>query len=179
MHHSARAELIHWPVADVGDCNLTLQWLHNERDSVSNHRGLHRLLTCWFTRRSQKTSKLPVTGLCVGNSPGTGKFPAQRASNAKNVAIWWRHHETQTRSGYLEHFLWNGRRHSRYFLNTNMAAPPHHRNESLQELNCLANLVRIIVNKSIISSSSIQDRQLNVWIPQIRNKGKRSYRKWE
>ena len=27
-----------------------------------------------------------------GNSPGTGEFPAQMASNAENVFIWWRHH---------------------------------------------------------------------------------------
>ena len=27
-----------------------------------------------------------------GNSPGTGEFPAQMASNAENVSIWWRHH---------------------------------------------------------------------------------------
>ena len=40
----------------------------------------------------KKTSKLRVTGLCVGNSPVTGEFPAQRASNAENVSIWWRHH---------------------------------------------------------------------------------------
>ena len=39
-----------------------------------------------------KTSKLCVTGLCAGNSPGTGEFPAQMASNAENVSIWWRHH---------------------------------------------------------------------------------------
>ena len=32
-------------------------------------------------------------GLCVGNSPVTGEFPAQMASNAENVSIWWRHHE--------------------------------------------------------------------------------------
>ena len=38
-------------------------------------------------------SKLRVTGLCEGNSPGTGEFPAQMASNAENVSIWWRHHE--------------------------------------------------------------------------------------
>ena len=25
--------------------------------------------------------------------PGTGEFPAQMASNAENVSIWWRHHE--------------------------------------------------------------------------------------
>ena len=41
-----------------------------------------------------KTSKLHVTGLCVGNSPVTSEFPAQRASNAENVSIWWRHHES-------------------------------------------------------------------------------------
>ena len=33
-----------------------------------------------------------VTGLCVGNSPVTGEFPSQRASDAENVSIWWRHH---------------------------------------------------------------------------------------
>ena len=37
---------------------------------------------------------LRVTGLCVGNSPVTGEFPAQMASNAENISIWWRHHET-------------------------------------------------------------------------------------
>ena len=40
-----------------------------------------------FRRRSKKTSKLRVTGLCVGNSPGTGKFPAQMTSYAENVSI--------------------------------------------------------------------------------------------
>ena len=29
----------------------------------------------------------------MGNSPGTGEFLAQMASNAENVSIWWRHHE--------------------------------------------------------------------------------------
>ena len=46
----------------------------------------------YLRRRSKKTSKLIVTGLCVGNSPVTGEFPAQRASNAEKVSIWWRHH---------------------------------------------------------------------------------------
>ena len=41
---------------------------------------------------AKKTSKLRVTGLCAGNSPGTGEFPAQMASYAENVSIWWRHH---------------------------------------------------------------------------------------
>ena len=34
---------------------------------------------------------LRVTGLCEGNSPGTGEFRAQRASNAENVSIWYKH----------------------------------------------------------------------------------------
>ena len=54
--------------------------------------ALHLFTQPLIRRRSKKTSKLRVTGLCVGNSPGTGEFPAQRASNAENVSIWWRHH---------------------------------------------------------------------------------------
>ena len=71
----------------------TLLWRHNDHDGVSNHQPRGCLLNRLFRRRWKKTSKLRVTGLCAGNSPGTGEFPAQRASNAKNVSIWWRHHE--------------------------------------------------------------------------------------
>ena len=70
----------------------SLRWRHNGRDSVSNHQPHDCLLNRLFRRRSKKTSKLRVTGLCVGNSTGTGEFPAQMASNAENVSIWWRHH---------------------------------------------------------------------------------------
>ena len=64
-----------------------LQWRHNESDGVSNNRCLDCLIHPLFNRRSKKTSKLHVTGLCEGNSPVTGEFPAQRASNAENVSI--------------------------------------------------------------------------------------------
>ena len=70
---------------------ISLQWRHNGRDSVSNHQRHDCLLNRLFRRRSQKTSKLRVTGLCAGNSPVPGEYPAQRASNAENVSIWWRH----------------------------------------------------------------------------------------
>ena len=43
-------------------------------------------------RRSKKTSKLRVAGLCAGNSPVTGEFPPQMVCNAENISIWWRHH---------------------------------------------------------------------------------------
>ena len=71
---------------------MTLQRRHNELYGVSSHRRDHCLLHCWFRRGSKKTSKLHVTGLCGGNSPVTGDFSAQRASNAENVFIWWSHH---------------------------------------------------------------------------------------
>ena len=70
----------------------TLRWRHNMHDSVSNRQPHDCLLNRLFRRRSKKTSKLRVTGLCAGNSPGTGEFPAQMASYAENVSIWWRHH---------------------------------------------------------------------------------------
>ena len=58
------------------------QWSHNGNDGVSNHQPHQCLLNCLFGRRSKKTSKLHVTGLCVGNSPGPGnsqhKWPVTR-----------------------------------------------------------------------------------------------------
>ena len=66
----------------------SLHWRHNERNGISNHQPrdclLHRLFRC----RSKETSKLHVTGLCEGNSPITGEFPAQRASYVENASIW-------------------------------------------------------------------------------------------
>ena len=70
----------------------SLQWRHNGRDGVSNHQPHHCLLNRLFRRRSKKTSKLYITGLCAGNSAVTGEFPAQMASTAENVSIWRRHH---------------------------------------------------------------------------------------
>ena len=77
---------------DNWESTLPLRWRHNGHDSVSNHQPHRCLLNRLFGCRSKKTSKLRVTGLCAGNSPGTGEFPAQMASNAENVSIWWRHH---------------------------------------------------------------------------------------
>ena len=84
--------------SSLGGCSSiqmqTLRWRHNDHDCVSNHQPHHCLLNCLFGRRSKKTSKLRVTGLCAGKSPGTGDFPAQMVSNAENISIWWRHHGT-------------------------------------------------------------------------------------
>ena len=49
--------------------------------------------TVYSRHRSKKTPTLRVTGLYAVNWPVTGEFPAQRASNAENVSIWWIHHD--------------------------------------------------------------------------------------
>ena len=61
-------EIVTWP-------SRTLHWRHNDQDGVSNHQPRVCLLNCLFRRRSKKTSKLRVTGLCVGNSPGPVNSP--------------------------------------------------------------------------------------------------------
>ena len=64
-----------------------LQWRHNERDGVLNHRLLDCLLNRSSGAKSKKTSKFRATGLCEGKSPVTSEFPERRASNAQNV-VW-------------------------------------------------------------------------------------------
>ena len=66
---------------------MALQWRHNERNEVSNHQPRDCLLNRLFKARSKKTSKLRVTGLCEGNSPGTGEFPAERPGTRKMFPI--------------------------------------------------------------------------------------------
>ena len=77
-----------WHADELGSCVHKL-WF-NERHGVSNHRRLDCLYNRLFRRRSKKTSKLHVTGLCEGKSTMTGEFPAQSASNTESVSIsYW------------------------------------------------------------------------------------------
>ena len=64
--------------SQITSINIVYLTVHNEQFRKEN---------TVFGCTSKKTSKLRVTGLCAGNSPGTGEFPAQMASNAENVAI--------------------------------------------------------------------------------------------
>ena len=77
---------------------LLTHWSHNSL-ALSHY---HKML--WIA--SKKTSKLCVTGLCAGNSPVTGEFPAQMASNAETFSIWWRHHVTSFYLLSLIHTDW-------------------------------------------------------------------------
>ena len=81
-----------WTRSAMQFSTIALRWRHNGCNSVSNHQPRECLLRRLIRRTSKKTSKLRVTGLCAGNSPETGEFPAQMASIGESASIWWRHH---------------------------------------------------------------------------------------
>ena len=57
------------------DIFMSLQWRYNEHGGISNHQPHGCFLNRLFRRRSKETSKLRVTGLCMGNSPGPVNSP--------------------------------------------------------------------------------------------------------
>ena len=59
---------------------------------ASQNTSLTIVYSIVYSAQIKETSKLRVTGLCVGNSPVTGEFPAQKASDVEDFSIWWRHH---------------------------------------------------------------------------------------
>ena len=75
---------------------VALQWRHNERDGVSNHQPpdclFSRLFKAQIKHQRPTNIKAPCHWPLWVEFTGTGEFPAQRASNAENVSIWWRHH---------------------------------------------------------------------------------------
>ena len=100
---------------------LKLQWRPNGHYGVSDQQSHYVLLNRLIRHRSKKTSKLHVSGLCAGNSPVTGEFLAQRASNVENVSIWRRHDDTKPAGGNFVYRSVNDRRRyivtsSRFFL---------------------------------------------------------------
>ena len=54
---------------------------------------------------SQITSLTIVYSIVYSDAdpPGTGEFPAQMASYAENVSIWWRHHVVTRFDAYARH----------------------------------------------------------------------------
>ena len=63
----------------------SLHWRHNDHGGVSNQQPHGCLLNRLFRRRSKKTSKLRVTGLCAGNSPGPVNSPPKGPVTQKMV----------------------------------------------------------------------------------------------
>ena len=71
MHHMGVGIKIEILIS-IHELGVPLQWRHNGRDGASNHQPHHYSTVC--SGIDQKTSKLRVTGLCLGNSPVTGEL---------------------------------------------------------------------------------------------------------
>ena len=67
----------------------TLQWLHNGRNSPP----LFTQPEPFIQTQIKENIKAPRHWPMCGNSLVTSEFPAQMASYAENVSIWWRHHD--------------------------------------------------------------------------------------
>ena len=75
-----------------GSLPNALHWRHNDRGGRFRSPA-SRLFTQSFIQAEIKENiKAPRYWPLCGELTGTGEFPAQRASNAANVSIWWRHH---------------------------------------------------------------------------------------
>ena len=77
----------------------TLLWHHNEHDGVSNHQPHDCLSNRSFGRKYKTNMKAPR------HWPVTGEFPSQKASNAKNISIWWLHHVSP---GFVLRYTYKG-----------------------------------------------------------------------
>ena len=65
-----------------------LQWRHNGCDGVSNHQRHDCLLNRLFRRRSNKTLKLRVTGLCAGIHRSPGNSPHKWSVKRKGFSFY-------------------------------------------------------------------------------------------
>ena len=63
------------------------------------------LVSVYSTVYSVANQRKHQNSASLASVPMTGEFPAQMASNAENVFIWWRHHD---RSANSVQTSWNG-----------------------------------------------------------------------
>ena len=69
----------------------SLRWRHND-PIASQITSLTVVYSVVYSGAHQRNIKAPRHWPLCGEFTGTGEFPAQRASYAENVSIWWRHH---------------------------------------------------------------------------------------
>ena len=67
---------------------MTCQWVRWRLKSPASRLFTQPLIQT----RIKENIKAPRHWPLCGEFTGTGEFPAQMASNAENVSIWWRHH---------------------------------------------------------------------------------------
>ena len=96
---------------------VTLRWRHNGCDSVSNHQPYYCLLNSLFRRRSKKTSKLCVTGLC----PVTRKmFPFDDVT-MRAICLSYNNSSKYKKTGlHLLRMMWCQQRYQWYIPNSDL-----------------------------------------------------------
>ena len=103
---SIRRHAVTWSNGDLSSTGLSL--IHCQYSDVIMSPTVYQITsltivysTVYSGTDKKKISKLRVTGFCEGNSLGTREFFAQRASNAENVDIWWRHHGAENTTNFF------------------------------------------------------------------------------
>ena len=81
-------DAIHWHIYVHHYNDVIMSALASQ---ISRMRSVYS--TIYSQRRSKKTSKLRITGLCVGNSP---------VNTTENVSIWWHHNDQVSMSQHME-----------------------------------------------------------------------------
>ena len=93
------------------DIWLSLQWCHNEHDSVSNHQRLDFLLNRLFRRWSKKTSKFSVTSFVKGIHRWPHKGPVMRKMFSFDESSWssinWNSILTRSSECFATHYALN------------------------------------------------------------------------
>ena len=100
------------------------------------------------TSGADQGKQFRVTGLCEGNSPVTGEFPAQRASNAENISIWWRHHDKILKQNLAAAKRFHYRLHGRHVIEDYRELWGHNRS---RETRLYAKHFKTIISKVMIS----------------------------
>ena len=89
ISHAWRSNSSMWHTLYVTDAPQQLH--HNERCGVWNHWRLYCLLP-FVQAQIKENIKATRHWLLRGDSNYDRCIPSQRASNAENFSIWWRHH---------------------------------------------------------------------------------------
>ena len=92
---------VHWQWNTLERCQLNA-WQAKPLVACPSRHGLYRI-GCWlytdhYSNVIMGSIASQITSLMIVYSSvysGSDEFPAQRASNAENVSIWWRHHDNE------------------------------------------------------------------------------------
>ena len=90
--------ILHVKSAICDWCNICAKWIHFHHIDVimttmaSQITSLMVVYSVVYSGADQRKHQSSASQALCGEFTGTGELPAQKASNAENVSIWWRQH---------------------------------------------------------------------------------------